>query len=271
MMALHTVFKTFETKHTYDNVAYKNFIKDLSRDDAVWTEFLPTPLNCITESVIIRTKMQGTDKWVTFNVPNSRLYMLKNEIRYGGHYGFAFTDFFNAMKAIYHTKSWFPLESDFKVYGVKMQEQDHLRVIDYTYRSEEELQAFLQQILVVANLFGHTNKLMARWKSSMDEKPKKQKVMKSFGEYAKTSLLLNGVHHETYEEGEGRTQYHFFNVIEQAESFGDFKRRLSVYNLGFEQMANNFEAYYGTFNHNVNANADRPKVINDIARNVYIG
>lgn len=271
MMVLHTGYKTFENKHTYDNVAYKNFINDLNRDDAVWTEFLPTPLHRTTESVLIRTKLAGTESYETFNVPNSRLYMLKNEIRYGCQYGFAYTDFFNAMKTIYHTKKWFSEENDFKVYGVELEDQDNLRVIDFTYRSKDELQSFLRQLLVVATLFGHTNKLMARWKSSMDQKPKKQKVMKSFNIYSKTFLFLNGVNPDNYEEGEGRTQYHFFNVIEQSDSFADFKRRLSVYNIGFEQMANNFEAFYGTFNHSSNANTDKPKVINDLARNIYIG
>lgn len=271
MMALHTGFITFENKHAYNDVAYKNFIKDLNRDDAVWTEFLPTPLHCTTETVLIRTKLAGTDKYETFNVPNSRLYMLKNEIRYGCQYGFAYTDFFNAMKAVYHTKKWFSEVNDFKVYGVVLEDQDDLRVIDFTYRTQDELHIFLKQLLVVATLFGHTNKLMARWRESMSQKPKMQQVMRSFNIYSKTFLYLNGVNQDDYEEGEGRTQYHFFNVIEQSDSFADFKRRLSVYNIGFEQMANNFEAFYGTFNHSASSTDAKPKVINNLARTIYIG
>ena len=268
-MALHTGFKTFENKHIYNNDAYRQFITDLNQEDAVWTEFLPTPLPCTTESVLIRTKLLGSDEWDTFKVPNSRLYMLKNEIRYGFQYGFAYTDFFNAMKTIYHTKQWFPAESNFKVYGVKMEHQDFLRVIDYTYRTKEEQQMFLQQILIVASLFGHTNKLMARWETTVSKKPSKQKVMKRFNDYSKTFLILNNVNPATYQEGEGKTPYHFFNTIEQADSFSDLKRRLSVYNLGFEQMTNNFLAFYETFYHN--AQNTKPKVINSIARNVYFG
>lgn len=268
-MALHTGFKTFENKHHYDDVAYKQFIHDLNRGDAVWSEFLPTPLECITESVLVRTKLLGTDKYETFNIPNSRLYMLKNEIRYGCQYGFAYTDFFNAMKTIANTKDWFPEVNEFKVYGVKMEDQDNLRVIDFVYRDEAQLKVFLHQLLSVATLFGHTNKLMARWKDSMNNKPKKQKVMSSFNEYSKTFLILNGVHPATYEEGEGKTQFHFFNVIEKSESLMDFKRRLSVYNLGFEQMANGFVAYHETFNHHANQN--KPKDITNIARNIFIG
>ena len=271
MKMANTVFKTFENKDDYNDAAYKSFLSDLERNDASWSEFLPTPLTQINESILIRTKLVGTDNWQTFNIPNGRLYMLKNEIRHGCHYGFAYTDFFNAIKTIHNTKKWFPETSGFKAYLVQMESTDNLRVIDYTYRTDEEHKKFLNQMLQVSTLFSQTNKLMCRFKQVMDSKPNKYRVMKTFASYMKPLMIVNGVDENTFVEGKGTTQYHFFNLIEKSESFGDFKRRLSVYNLGFEQMATNFEAFYSTFCHTLNQDASALKNIEDFSRKIYIG
>lgn len=263
-------FKTFENKHLYDAAGYEKFISELKCGEALWTDFLPTPVANTTNSIILRMKMLGSSTYETIKIPNLRLYTLKNEIRYGLQYGFACTNFFQAMKTISHTKQWFSEENAFKAYRVNMENQDDHNVIDYVYKNESDRLNFLKVFLACATLFGNTNKLMHRWSASMVNKPSKTLIMNRFADYSRVFLILNGVNSQDYVEGEGKTEYHFFhNVIEQAQNIEDFKCRLSSYNLRFEQLLNGFELFFATFNQQ-DLKGDK-KVLEGIARKVYLG
>lgn len=244
----NTIFKTVENKDSYNAQAYSKFIDELAESKANWDEFFPAPLENITDIVLVRIKKVGSDSYEVFRLPNSRLYMLKNEIRYGAHAGFAYTDFFNAMKAIYHTTKWFSEESNFKVYPVTTENKDHHQVIDYTYKDEQDKVDFVKMMFNLASAFGKTNQVMVRWTRLLTTKTDKQLVMQRFGSYSQIPLSQNGVKSDNFIEGEGKTDYHFFHLIEKANSLQDFKNLLTVYNLKFEMLMNIFERFMFTFN-----------------------
>lgn len=244
----NTIFKTFENKDTYNAQAYSKFIDDLAKSNANWDEFFPAPLENTTDIVLVRMKKFGDDAYEVFRLPNTRLYMLKNETRHGAHAGFAYTDFFNVMKTIYHSADWFTAESNFKVYPVTTENNDQQKVMDYIYKDDLDKADFLKMMFNLASAFGKTNQLMVRWSRLLKGKTNKQLVMQRFGSYTQIPLSLNGVNSESFTEGEGKTDYHFFHQIEKAKNLQDFKKLLTVYNLKFEVLMNCFERFIFTFN-----------------------
>lgn len=242
------MFKTLENKDSYNVAGYSTFRESLMKSKADWDEFFPKPLESSTDTVLVRIKKIGEDSYEVFHLPNTRLYMLKNEIRYGAYYGFACTDFFNAMRAINHTTDWFSAEANFKVYPVKTETNDYRKVIDYSYKDDLDKSDFVKLMFNLASSFGKTNQLMLRWSRLLEGKVDKQLVMNRFGSYSKIPLTLCGVDSDNYAEGEGVTKYHFFHQISKANDLQDFKKLLTVYNLNFEMLVNNFERFLFTFN-----------------------
>lgn len=265
----NAVLKQHENKNAYDYKAYAKFYSDLQNGKANWDEFLPTPSENINEAVVLRLKNVNDEVFGHIHLPNTKLYMLKNEYKNGSFFGFSCTTFFEYVRDVSLTKAdWFKPENKLRVYVSHLENQQEVNIVEFQYSDEEERLTLLKKFINLAHLIGKTNHVMHRWNLAQDGKYDKQQVIKRFGTYLDNMLRASGVELYTSNSGKLDTQYHAFHLVEKSASFDDLLMYLAAFNINFETMVEGFEEFFVTFNCN---DIDREKTTaRKIARPIYV-
>lgn len=271
MQSMNKIFTAYEQKNDYNSNAYSHFFEAIENGTADWNEFLPAPLKSVDEAIILRVKCKGEADFKTLRQPNTRLYMLKNEMDLGAFYGFTCTDLFNVLKAVAHEKhNWFGRAVAFTTYTNEVN-GSRIKMVELVAMDMAALKEILLEISKLSDQLAKTNSLMQRWTDALANKNTKNQVFSRMGSYLTHVARMEGVslYNKHGIKGEGKTRYHYFHLVTSSQSFEELLNKTIVFNLDMDGLMYGFEEFYMTYEHG-DVNFKKSNLSELVARNVFI-
>lgn len=244
---MKNIFTKYEGRADFSSAHFSDFLKKFKEGVVSWHDFIPLGDESECDSIIIEVNVTGASQPKRLRIGNSKLYMLKNEAVLNPHCGFSQTDIFNILKAIANEKpNWFNRLSDFMVYETSIDySMEVVKVVSIYCETAEDAKQTLVEIKRIGDLVNKNSEIFHRWNSAFSNKSDKGLAIDVFGSYLKNILAMNANKNKTvYTGGEGKTPYHYFHQIANAESFERLEEDLQLYNINISLMLYGFEEFF---------------------------
>lgn len=246
----------------YDSLAYNAFASQLRNRKADWLEFLPNADTYGHNAILLKIKTLEHETHASYNIPNPKIYSLKNEHNAVYSYGFNFTDLFSTYSFI---ADKFYANDQLHVYQDAIQSSGEVvNVIEFTESVKGQAQTFLKHLSVIGKGLSVTATLLAAWNNSLGEQDR-QELMQAFGLYI-TTLFDTGEINTQY----WKNPYNWFYQIENSESVAEVVEKLAVFNIDFEKLITGFQQFFVAINRQKGQRPVRNSAPVKISRQMFI-